>query len=100
MLYLWKRIFEKLSKSINYQNVRGYCHYTDKYRGVGHSIYNLKFNVHNEIPVVFYNGSNYDFIFIIKELANKFEGQFECLLENTEKCKTFLVPIERSYKTR
>ena len=26
--------------------------------------------------VVFHNGSNYDYHFIIKELANKFEGQF------------------------
>ena len=33
--------------------------------------------------------------FIIKELANEFEGQFECLGENTEKCKTFSVPIEK-----
>ena len=36
----------------------------------------------NEIPVVFYNGSNYDYHFIIKELANEFEGQFECLGKN------------------
>ena len=31
---------------------------------------NLKFNVPNEIPVVFHNGSNYDYHFIVKELAN------------------------------
>ena len=40
----------------------------------------------NEIPVVFHNGSNCDYDFIIKELANEFEGQFECLGENTDKC--------------
>ena len=49
----------------------------------------------NEIPVVFYNGSNSDYHFIIKELAKLFEGQFECLGENTEKYKTFSVPIEK-----
>ena len=49
----------------------------------------------NEIPVVFHNGSNYDYHFIIKELLNKFEEQFECLGENAEKCKTFSVLIEK-----
>ena len=49
----------------------------------------------DEIPVVFHNGSNYDYHFIIKELANKLLGQLECLGENTEKYKTFSVPIEK-----
>ena len=48
----------------------------------------------NEIPVVFHNGSNYDFHFVIKKLANEFEEQFEFLGENTEKYQTFSVPIE------
>ena len=48
----------------------------------------------NEIPVVFPNGSNYDYRFIIKKLANEFEGQSKCLGEKTEKYKTFSVPIE------
>ena len=33
----------------------------------------------NEIPVVFHNGSNFKYQFIIKELTKTFEGQFECL---------------------
>ena len=41
----------------------------------------------NEIAVVFQNGLNYDYHFTIKELGNKFEGKFECLGENTGKCK-------------
>ena len=49
----------------------------------------------NEIPVIFHNGSNYDYHFIIKELANEFTGQFECLGENKEKYKTFSVSIKR-----
>ena len=59
---------------------------------------NSKLNVLSEIPVVFRNGSNYDYHFIIKELANAFEQKCECLEENTEKYKTFSVPIEKSYK--
>lgn len=39
--------------------------------------------VPKEIPVVLYNGLNYDFQIIIKELADEFNGQFECLDENT-----------------
>ena len=64
-------------------------------RHTAHSICNLKFHVPNEILLVFHNGSNYDYHFIIKELANKFEAQFECLQKNTEKYKTFPVPIEK-----
>ena len=48
-----------------------------------------------EIPVVFHNGSKYDYYFIIKELAEKFQGEFECLDENTEKYITFSVPIKK-----
>ena len=47
----------------------------------------------NKIPVVFHNGLNYDYHFIIKELANEFGWQQECLRENTEKYKTFSVSI-------
>ena len=34
---------------------------------------------------MFHNVSTYDYHFIIKNLTNEFEGQFECLGENTEK---------------
>ena len=85
-----KRILKRLSKSINCMKFRDHCHYTGKYRGAAHSPYNLKSNVSNEIPVVFHNGSNYDYHLIIKELAHRFEGQYECLGENMEKYKPFL----------
>ena len=48
-----KRILKKLSKNINYRKVRDHCHSTGKYRDAAHSICNLKFNVPNEILVVF-----------------------------------------------
>ena len=47
------------------------------------------------IPEVFHNSSNYDYYFIIKGLANEFEKKFESLGENTEKYKTYSVPIEK-----
>ena len=40
-----------------------------KYRGVSHSICNLKYSILKKIPIVFQNGSNYDYHFIIKKLA-------------------------------
>ena len=49
----------------------------------------------NEIPVVFHNGSKHDYHFLIKELANEFEGLFECIGENNEIYKRFSVPIKK-----
>ena len=88
-------ILEMFPNDKNHRRVRNHCHFTGKYRDTAHSICNLKFNVLNEIPVVFHNGSNYDNQFTIKELANECEEQFECLGENTEKLKTFSIPIEK-----
>ena len=39
----------------------------------------FKVSVPKEIHIVFNNGSNYDYNFIIKELAEKLEGQYTCL---------------------
>ena len=75
--------------------VRDHCHFTRKYRGAAHSICNLRYKVVKEIPVVLHNGSAYDYHFIIKYLARKFYGHFECLGENTEKYVTFSVSIKK-----
>ena len=47
-----------------------------------------------EILVVLHDGCNYDQHFIIKELTEEFEQQFEWLGGNTEKYITFSVPIK------
>ena len=78
-----------------YQKVRDHRHYTGIYRGAAYDIYNLRYKIPKEIPIVFDNRSTYDYHFIIKELAEKFEGQFECLGENTEKYITFSVQIKK-----
>ena len=77
------------------QKVRDHCHYTGKYRGVAHNICNLRYKVPKEIPVVFHNGSTYDYHFIIKELVKEFEANFDCLGENTEKYITSSVPLKK-----
>ena len=75
--------------------IKYHCHYAGKYRGAAHSTCNLRYKTPKEIPVAFHNDSIYDYHFIIKELAEEFEGQFECLGENTEKYITFSVPIKK-----
>ena len=62
-----------------YHNVRDHCHYTGKYRGAAHSVCNLRYKTPKKFPIVFHNGSTYDYNFIIKEPAKEFEGQLERL---------------------
>ena len=78
-----------------YFKVRNHCHFTGKYRGAAHDICNLRYKTPKEIPVVFHNGSTCDNHFITKDLAEKFEGQFQCLGKNTEKYITFSVSIKK-----
>ena len=93
---MWKKIgTDDYDDDNKYQKVRDHCHYTGKFRGAAHSICNLRYKTPKEIPVVFHNGSTYDYHFIIKQLAKEFDGQFECLGENTEKYITFSVPIKK-----
>ena len=49
---------------------------------------------------MFHNGSTYDYHFIIIELVEKFEGNFECLGENIEKYITFSVPIKKKIQNQ
>ena len=96
--YICKKEFSNNEKK-NYK-VRDHCHYTCKYRGAAHNICNLRYKVSKEIPIVFHNGSIYDYHFIIKELVKEFEGNFECLGENTEKYITFSVPIKKKIENK
>ena len=83
-----------------YQKIRYHCHYTRKFRGAAHNICNLRYKVPKKVPVVFSNGSTYDYHFIIKQLAENFKGQFECLGENTKKYITFSVPIKKDNNSK
>ena len=59
-----------------YYKVKDHCHYTGKYRGAAHNICNLRYKIAKEIPIVFHNGSTYDYHFIIKEITKEFDGNF------------------------
>ena len=60
----------------------------------------MRYKIPKEIPVVFNNGSTYDYHFIIKELVKEFDGNFECLGENTEKYITFSAPIKNKIENK
>ena len=93
--YICEKGFSTDDENKKYNKVRDYCHYTGKNRGAASNICNLRYIITKEISVLFHNGSTYDYHFITKELANEFEGQFECLEENNRKYITFSVPIEK-----
>ena len=93
--YICKKEFNNNDKK-NYK-VRDHCHYTGKYRGAAHNICNLRYKVPKEM---FYKGSIHDYHFIIKELVKEFEGNFECLGENTEKYITFSVTIKKKIENK
>ena len=80
--------------------MRDHSHYTGKYRGAAHNICNLRYKIPKEVPIVFHNGSTYDYHFIIKELVEEFAGNFECLGENTEKYITFSVPLKNKIENK
>lgn len=39
----------------------------------------VKYRVPKEIPIIFRNGCNYDYFFIIKEFVDEFQRQLTCL---------------------
>ena len=71
--YLCEKTFcddkNKKSEYELYHKVRNHCHYTGKFRGAAHNICNLRYKVSKEIPIVFHNGSTYNYHFAIKKLA-------------------------------
>ena len=60
-----EKIENKYLKDEKYCKVSEHCYCT----GAGHSICNRKYNASKNIPIIFHNGSNYYYNFIIKVLA-------------------------------
>ena len=56
-------LYHKLSTPLHH------CHYTGKFRGAARNISNLRYKVPKKFPIVFHNGSTYDYHFITKQLA-------------------------------
>ena len=55
----------------------------------------MQHSIPKEVSIDFYNGSNPEYYFIIKELAKEFKKQFTCLAENTEKRIIFSFPMQK-----
>ena len=64
-----KKGFITDDKDKKHHKIRDHCHYTGKYEGATHDIFNLRYKTPKEILVVFHNGSTYDYQFIIRGLA-------------------------------
>ena len=96
--YICKKEFNTDDKK--HYKVKDHCHYWGKYRGAAHNTCNLRYRIPKEIPIVLHNGSTYDYHFIIKELVKEFDGNFECLGENTGKYITFSVPLKKEIKNK
>ena len=96
--YICKKEFDTDDSDKKHHKVKDHCHYTGKYRGAAHNICNLRCRIPKELPIVFHNGSTYDYHFIINELVKEFNGNFECLGEKTEKYITFSVPLKKEIK--
>ena len=97
-IYVKKKFCDHKNKKTEYglyRKVRDHCHYAGKFRGAAYNIYNIRYNIPKKIPIVFHNGSTYDYHFVIKKLAEGFKGEFECLEENREKYITFSVPLKK-----
>ena len=88
--YIYKKRFTKDNKK-----VRDHCHFPGKYRGTAHNKCNMNYKITKDVPVIFHNVSTYDYDLIIKELVKEFDGEFECLRENTEKYITFSISINK-----
>ena len=94
--YICEEKFEnKFQKDKKYYKIIDHCHYAGQYRGSANSICNLKYSALKKISIVFHNGSNYDYHFTIKHLAEELKKQFTCLGENTEKYRAFTGSIEK-----
>ena len=67
---MWKGFRKEFNEDENYHVVLNHCNHPRKYRCLAHSICDLGYKIPKEIPVVFHNGPNYDYHFIIRELDN------------------------------
>ena len=82
-------------KHKNHKKVRDHDHYTGKFRGAAHSICNLRYSTQIDVPVIFHNGSNYDFNLLIEEFAKEYKSDINWIPLNTNKYISFSVPIKK-----
>ena len=73
--------------------VRDHCHYTGVYRGAAHFGCNLRYKIHNYIPVVFHNFSGYDAHLFIRQLA-KYTTDIGVIAKSIEDYISFSIKVE------
>ena len=96
--YEEKEIVSLTDKEIESNEKQRVCHTCKKefcFDGATHNIFNFSYKIPKEIPVVIHNAT-YDTHFIIRQLPQEFEGQFECLEKSTEIYINFSVLIKRN----
>ena len=91
--YICRKEFE--SKSTNLEKVKNHYNFTGKYRNVAYNDCNLIYGMPQEIQIVLYDGSIYNFIWLLKirhvslkqiyMFRNKTENSFFCF--NGRKCE-------------
>ena len=90
--HICKKVF---GKKKNHMKIRDHDHYTSKYRGAAHLICNLRYSTQIDIPVLFYNGTNYDYNLIINKLTKEFRSEIRCIPLKTNKYMSFSIPIKK-----
>ena len=70
--HIWKQAFK--TDDSKYYNIKEHCYYTGNYIEAAHVVCSKKSKTRKEIPVVFHNGSTYDYHFIIKKLVKEFKS--------------------------
>jgi hypothetical protein len=75
--------------------VRDHCHITSQFRGAAHQLCNLKARTSLDIKIIFHNGSNYDFKFIVRKLY-KICQEIKAILFTDEKFLTFSIQIPKT----
>ena len=73
--------------------VKDHCHLTGKYRGAAHNKCNREFRVPKFFPVIFHNGSGYDFHLFIKTIA-KYAKNIKCIPKTDENYISFSMIID------
>ena len=74
------------------RKVRDHCHYTGLYRGLVHSLCNLRYKIPSYIPAVFHNLSGYDAHLFIRELGAH-TSDMEVIAKNKEDYISFSIKV-------
>ena len=99
MSHLQLKFESKYADDKRHPKVRDHCQYTGKHRGVGNNTCNLIYSIPKEMRMIFYNGLNYGYHFVITELVKEFIGilelEFIGIGKNAGKYLTFSFPIKK-----